>query len=138
MVELKNKLTVTKDFIDDLCNKSWQEIEHLQTQLANIADSEEGKKVSQLIKNLVTSYYVFIGSLENLNDINYTTQDVVQVKEPEAIEIEPQVEPDTMFEPEDEYAQAKTIDLDISEPFEYFVDFDEPTGEPLTDEDLYN
>jgi len=138
MVELKDKLTVTKDFIDELCSKSWQDIEQLQTQLANIADSDEGKKVKQLLKNLITSYYVFIGSLENLDDINYTTQDVVHVKEPEVVKIEPQAEPDIMFEPEDENTQAKTIDLDISEPFEYFVDFDEPTGEPLTDKDLYN
>ena len=25
-----------------------------------------------------------------------------------------------------------------TEPFEYFVDFDDPVGEPLTDDDLYN
>ena len=135
MVELKNKLTVTKDFIDELCTKGWQEIEHLQTQLANIADTEEGKKVSQLIKNLVTSYYVFVGSLENLDEVDLGIQVMTPNKKQEPVELEPQATQEVQIDLDDEYAQA---DIDISEPFEYFVDFDEPTGEPLTDKDLYN
>ena len=27
---------------------------------------------------------------------------------------------------------------EVIEPFEYFVDFDEPVGDPITDDDLYN
>lgn len=134
MVELKNKLTVTKDFIDELCNKSWQEIEHLQTQLANIADTDEGKKVSQLIKNLVTSYYVFIGSLENLDEVTLSTQAAAPVKKQEPVDYA-WTESEIQVNLDDEHIQS---DLDVSEPFEYFVDFDEPTGEPLTDKDLYN
>ena len=26
---------------------------------------------------------------------------------------------------------------EVSEPFEYFVDFDEPNGDPISDKDLY-
>ena len=65
--KLKDKLTASKDFLTELVDKSWLEIEHLQAQIANIDNTEENTKLIQLFKNLLTSYYVFIGGLENLN-----------------------------------------------------------------------
>jgi hypothetical protein len=138
---LKDKITTTKEFLNELETKSWQEIEHLQTQIANIEDTRENAPVIQLLKNLLTSYYVFIGGIENITIDNTTTikqttdtgskevdltkltkgtlNDVISVEVPNN-SIEPIAE-----EPQD------------FEPFEYFVDFDEPSGEPISDKELY-
>lgn len=141
---LKDKIQITKEFLTDLEMKSWQEIEHLQNQIANIEASEESTQVIQLLKNLLTSYYVFAGGLENLSDSNiacsaHEIKDNVEVEKeltsvnPAKIEIEIEPEFDAnFFEPQTEE------ELPDSEPFEYFVDFEEPVGEPLTDDDLYN
>ena len=67
---LKDKITVTKDFINELAEKSWHDIEHIQNQLANLADTEEGKKVGKLLSSLLTSYYVFVGGLENIDNVS--------------------------------------------------------------------
>ena len=140
---LKDKIPVTNDFIKELCDKSWQEVEHLQNQLINLETSEDGKKVSKLIQNLLTGYYVFIGSLENLDSIDYKISNDTDNREP-AVATEPKSE---LEQPPVKYQTMADIDYtpielstdnEVSEPFEYFVDFDEPVGEPLTDKDLYN
>lgn len=138
MVEytLKDKIQVTNAFVKDLCDKSWQEVEHLQNQLVNLEESEEGKKVSKLIKNLLTGYYVFIGSLENIDNIDILEPETPIKIEPEQPEEIPIKEPE--LQDIDCLQVVPTIDNEVSEPFEYFVDFDEPVGEPLTDKDLYN
>jgi hypothetical protein len=59
---LKDKLSLTPELLDSLTSKGWQEIEHLQAQIANIDDVS----LNQLLKNLLTSYYVFVGGLESL------------------------------------------------------------------------
>ena len=144
---LKNKLQITKEFLNDLETKSWQEIEHLQAQIANIDTTQENNQLIQLFKNLLTSYYIFVGGLENLGDIKPTTitDKVCLDKEQISAPVEKVVgdddyrdEPceDDIFEPVFAEKQDSATEADI-EPFEYFVDFDEPTGEPLSDEDLY-
>ena len=134
--DLKDKLIIDKEFLSDLEEKSWSEIEHLQNQIANIEDNLENKALIQLFKNLLASYYDFTGGLENLSDIHYikdkvkienTNDEISPVDEPI---IEPDVEEPIIEVPEDT--------TDFGEPFEYFVDFDEPIGDPLTDDDLYN
>lgn len=139
---LKDKLNVTNDFIEELTNKSWQEIEHIQSQIANLADTAEGKKVAKLLNNLLTSYYVFIGCLENF-DINDNV--IAQPTEEPALELQNEVTTGVITDKESEVdelpvALNNTIENDfiVTEPFEYFVDFDDPIGEPLTDKDLYN
>jgi hypothetical protein len=138
-ITLTEKLVVTDTFLADLIDKSWQEIEHLQTQIANIEATEASVEVVRLLKQLLTNYYVFVGGLENINNSNSTTVakivDTTSTKSlptPVTIETEPEVSFDDQPMTTPEYTQMD------SEPFEYFVDFDEPTGEPLTDEDLYN
>ena len=141
---LKDKLTINKEFLADLETKCWQEIEYLQSQIANI----DNAKLSQLFKNLLTSYYIFVGGIENLDseDIVATPTDNICVnKEPISTDVEKAVgnddyhdEPceDDIFEPVFVEKQNSAVEANI-EPFEYFVDFDEPIGEPLSDEDLY-
>lgn len=145
---LKDKILITKEFLNDLETKSWQEIEHLQNQIANIEITPETVEVIKLLKSLLTSYYVFTGGLENLADIpsTYKVRDfsdkvctekdqvLVNIKEPvKKIESELYTTND-IFESLTTAKEPKEI---ISEPFEYFVDFEEPTGDPISDEDLY-
>ncbi len=133
---LKDKIKIDKNFINDLIAKSWQDSESIQNQIDSIeVDSPQAARLVKLLKDLLTSYYVFTGCLENMEYEPINT-----------IELEPvqQEEPVTVFE---EPAPENTSDIGIldefepeaiNEPFEYFVDFDEPIGEPLTDDDLYN
>jgi hypothetical protein len=143
---LKDKLQVTKEFLTDIETKSWQEIEHLQSQIANIA---EGEELAQLLKNLLTSYYVFVGGIERISAkptptvtkvIPFTDNVCV---EKELITAEP-IDSNSVKEFNNkevfadlERARAESQESSV-EPFEYFVDFDEPVGEPITDDDLYN
>lgn len=140
---LKDKLPITKEFLKDLEIKGWQEIEHLQNQIANIESTNENLEVIQLLKGLLTSYYVFTGGLENLNNEDYTSN--ISNKVEDKKEVIPEVERIT----DDDYLADLVLDAptvkqselvvdNYSEPFEYFVDFDEPIGDPLTDDDLYN
>ena len=140
LYNLKEKIQVNKEFLDSLTAKGWQEVEYLQNQIINI--EKENSEVLQLLNNLLTSYYVFIGGVENLID-----KPVVSVKPaaeptkekedtPQEIIInksEPEFFEDNMTF-EDEVTKQEELDF---EPFEYFVDFEEPTGEPISDEDLY-
>ena len=135
---LKDKLLVTQEFIDELTEKSWQEIEHVQSQIASLADTPEGNKVAKLLNNILTSYYVLAGSLENFNINDTAISQPIEVAstelpneiiiEKESVEIVEPSEQEVTIEPEST----------VTEPFEYFVDFDDPIGEPLTDKDLYN
>jgi hypothetical protein len=147
--ELKDKLAVTADFLSELEAKSWQEIENLQSQITNLAEGSMNDGLRQLFKNLLMSYYIFAGGLTNLIDgsklvktSNFTNKDEMSA----TINAEKEINSakDTLDElaefeelPE-EPPKDEPTENDSFEPFEYFVDFDEPTGEPLTDEDLYN
>jgi hypothetical protein len=136
--ELKDKINVTDDLLHELETKCWQEIEQLQVQIANLSEGATNDKLRQLLKNLLTSYYVFTGGVESLigEPIDNTVlQQDVQIEEPvetvehEAISAEPEISIS------DEYVQN---DNEVSDPFEYFVDFDDPVGDPISDDDLYN
>jgi hypothetical protein len=140
---LKDKLVVTKAFIDELTDKSWQEIEHLQNQIVNLDKTEDGTKVERLLKNLLTSYYVFVGGLENIDNIDSGTSEF-KIEEP-TVEEEPKSENVPVISQNDDIPLWDSMhdsmvdsQLTDTEPFEYFVDFDEPIGDPLTDDDLYN
>jgi hypothetical protein len=140
---LKDKLSITKDFLKDLEEKSWLEIEHLQNQITNIEDNAENKALIQLLKNLLTGYYIFVGGLENL-DSNITTNKAIDEVLPEKEDTPKVVDAtdddylaDLVFD-EPAIEKSEPVINDYSEPFEYFVDFDEPIGDPLTDDDLYN
>lgn len=137
---LKEKIKVTKEFLDELITKSWQEAESLQQQIVNINTSTQlGAEVVKLLKNTCTNYYVLIGCLEAL--VENPSADDKQSAEPEALQnmTEPEVFKELVMSEEE---PKETINLPTErsedfEPFEYFVDFDEPVGEPLSDKDLY-
>jgi hypothetical protein len=136
---LKDKLLITKEFLNDLETKSWQEIETLQNQIANIEVNTDNAELLQLLKNLLTSYYIFTGGLENLNNGMSTS---IQQKVNDTIPVQniSQDKSITMNieKPKKTFPASNDLEVVNFEPFEYFVDFDEPSGEPLSDEDLYN
>jgi hypothetical protein len=138
--ELKNKLIINDDFVHELITKSWAEIDQLLLQSKNIENTVENSELIQLFKNLLTSYYVFVGGLENLSSkkmFHVAAPAATLSAENNSLLDTPKTKTDIEKELE-EPAHEEDITLDVIEPFEYFVDFDEPTGEPLTDEDLYN
>lgn len=138
---LKDKILITKEFLADLESKGWQEIEGLQSQIANIEANSENTTLIQLLKNLLTSYYVFIGGLENLSsgnaDFAATISEVPLNVTKEVYTDKAETDLSIIKEPEADLYPQEVLKDNSFEPFEYFVDFDEPTGEPLSDEDLY-
>ena len=144
-IVLKDKIKVDKNFINDLITKSWEDSESIQNQIDSIEiDSEVAAKAVKLLKDLLTSYYVFTGCLENLENEPIEVVEPIkpakvtkpEVIVPEKLTIIPE-EPVKVMPDIDIFSELDTDEAD-SEPFEYFVDFDEPVGEPLTDDDLYN
>ena len=140
--ELKDKITTTQELLNELEAKGWQEIEHLQTQINNLAEGATNDRLRQIFKNLLTSYYVFTGGIETLASEpinNVSTQPEAKLEEPVTNTIiEPTIdELDSVNSVEDFIIKDEKNNYEVSEPFEYFVDFDEPTGDPISDEDLY-
>jgi hypothetical protein len=135
-----NKIEVTNDFLTELIDKSWQESEAIQQQISNIDDSTKlGSDVIKLLKNTRTAYYVLIGCLETLAE-NPNTVLEAPATELEATAAQNTQEQETAVETTYIDEQKNISDLDTTvnfEPFEYFVDFDEPSGAPISDQDLY-
>lgn len=130
MSELKTKLRVDKELIDDLISKSWLEIDSIQAQLSTLSsESAVGKKVQQVLKNLLTNYYIFVGELENI--------EVPELPVPQDSHNEVSKQTYNGLQSVEQITVAKENEDVSFEPFEYFTDFDDPTGEPLTDTDLY-
>lgn len=141
-IVLKDKIRINNNFINDLISKSWQDSESIQNQIDSIeVDSPQATKVVKLLRDLLTSYYVFTGCLETLeNEPTEITKSAEFVKPEVSVSETPTIIPEELVKIEVP-ATDMLIELEDnndSEPFEYFVDFDEPTGEPLTDDDLYN
>jgi hypothetical protein len=140
---LKDKLLINKDFLNDLSTKSWQEIEHLQSQITNIENKPENADILKLLKSLLTSYYVFVGGLENLASdtpkISLDTNEIgvqndYSLGDTDSLETGPEID---IVDSSEELFNIDEPHQTSIEPFEYFVDFDEPFGDPLTDADLY-
>lgn len=143
-IVLKDKIKVDKSFINDLITKSWQDSESIQSQIDSIEiDSNTAAKTVKLLKDLLTSYYVFTGCLENLENepikpVEVAEPVIVVPEKPTIIPEEPIEAAVHKIEVPDTDMLVELEDDPESEPFEYFVDFDDPVGEPLTDDDLYN
>lgn len=144
-IELKDKIKITDEYLQELISKSWHESENLQRQIKalNVISSRDAKVV-ELLKQLLTNYQIFIGCLEGLSEETFEEVKTKAVL-PE-FESEPAVS-DVVIEENltDEITSLEMNSTDtlmesveVQEPFEYFVDFDDPVGEPLTDKDLYN
>ena len=146
-IVLKDKIKVDKNFINDLISKSWEDSESIQNQIDSIeVDSTVAAKTVKLLKGLLTSYYVFTGCLENLENeptVAVEPNTELEAAAPEKLTIIPEAPverevPAYKAEVPETSLLTELEDDQESEPFEYFVDFDEPTGNPLTDDDLYN
>lgn len=139
---LKDKIEVTEEFLNELIAKNWQETEALQQQIANIDTSTQlGADVVRLLRNTCTNYYVIIGCLESLAEGHMPKPDVEMDDEADL------TQDAAMLEIPQESLSIDNLSVDTQnnkaendtdfEPFEYFVDFDEPSGEPLSDKDIY-
>lgn len=165
--ESKENLPVS--FLTDFISKGWEEVGYLKANIESIKEAFKGtKKVEELLQALIDAYLVCIGQLEaHINDKNYIEypeesgllKEDLEIKiSDEVVEIKPE---DTVTAYSYDEAENKIIltteeskdedeieDVEVeekeepkveSEPFEYFVDFDEPDmSEPaLTDDDIY-
>ena len=137
--DLKQKLTVDKTVINDLIAKSWQESDNIQTQIESIEQGSDlaSKTVLDALNGLLTSYYVFAGRLESLltdldkkDLIDTDFKKINDITEPAELDI-------SLKETEPEIEKCPNKADKAFEPFEYFVDFDDPVGKPLTDADIY-
>ena len=141
--ELKDKLSITNELLEELTKKGWQEIDYLQAQIDNLASGPANDQLRQLLKSLLVSYYVFTGGIETLisEPIDTKVEPIEKTTQESTFEIQVEDTSDII----DDVAKQDNITVVVNEPaididdsFEYFVDFDEPVGEPLTDDDLYN
>ena len=140
--ELKDKISVSNELLNELTTKGWQEIEYIQAQIANLADGKANNQLRKVLNNLLTSYYVFTGSIEGLSEEDISNSGIEVLPEQpeldtgsEEIIAEPITDTTNNFSIKNDIS---TDDYEVSDPFEYFVDFDDPIGDPLTDKDLYN
>lgn len=144
-IELKDKIKITDEYLQELISKSWHESENLQRQIKalNVISSKDAKVV-ELLKQLLTSYQIFIGCLEGLSEETFEevkTKAVLPEFESEPVVSEVVI--DESLTDEITFLETNSTDtlmesVEVQEPFEYFVDFDDPVGEPITDKDLYN
>lgn len=140
-IELKEKISLTPNFLNELISKGWLEIDYLQTQLRNV---DNNTALKQLLNNLLTSYYVFVGGLENIqlegianmdnkNTCTDTALKQIDIIEQDKIDNSAEIALNKI----QQEVPSTTVTSMVDEPFEYFVDFDEPIGNPISDKDLY-
>ena len=136
---------ISKELIKNFTDKSWQEIENIKLQLNSLSKNTHVEKAAHAALNdLLTSYYIFVGRLESLLDDGSIANMAETEKRPAAKPEHPTVIPnvdvhntkDTFIDNIPKVQITDSTDVDF-EPFEYFVDFDEPVGNPLSDKDLY-
>jgi hypothetical protein len=123
----------------------------LKEQIKALKEEFDGKgieKIEEIFQGLIDAYLINIGQLELfLHENDYVevpeieeekVEDPVEEEETEEVEeSEEEVEIEDEVEVEVEPQKiVKNVPADF-EAFEYFVDFDEPEGEALTDDDLY-
>lgn len=154
--------TIPVSFITDMMSKSWDEVGYLKEASAALKETyKDTAKVEELMQDLMDAYLVFIGQLElylhkeenivtaadetdskNVEEVE-ETEETEQVKAPKPelpeadFEIEPIAGPPASETPNE---PAPALDVEASDPFDFFVDFDEPDmSQPaLTDAELYD
>lgn len=133
-------------FITSFVSRGWEEVGMLKEQIKALKEEFGGKgieKIEEIFQGLIDAYLINIGQLELfLHENDYVEVPEIEeekVEEPvEEEETEEEVEIEDEVEVEVEPQKiVKNVPADF-EAFEYFVDFDEPEGEALTDDDLYN
>jgi hypothetical protein len=161
--EIQEALPVS--FVTDMMSKGWDEVGYLREASAAIKETyKDTAKVEELMQDLMDAYLVFIGQLElylhNEEDIIAPTEEPKEekpeAKEPAAKEDEEDIEevkapieppkpelPEADFEiePLAEPAPSNMVaaPAEVSDPFEFFVDFDEPdmSTPSITEDELY-
>lgn len=160
--------TLPVSFVTDMMSKGWDEVGYLREASAAIKETyKDTAKVEELMQDLMDAYLVFIGQLElylhNEEDIIAPTEepkeekpeakestkkeaekDIEEVKapveppKPELPEADFEIEP--LTEPTSGDRVAAPTEAEVSDPFEFFIDFDEPDmSQPaLTDAELYD
>lgn len=132
-------------FITSFVSRGWEEVGMLKEQIKALKEEFGGKgieKIEEIFQGLIDAYLINIGQLELfLHENDYVEVPEIEeekVEEPvEEEETEEEVEIEDEVEVEVEPQKiVKNVPADF-EAFEYFVDFDEPEGEALTDDDLY-
>lgn len=163
--ESKEKLPLS--FLTDFVSRSWDSLGLLKQEIAAIKEEFSGtKKVEELMQGIVDAYLVCIGQLElHMQNNDYLEfpeeakteslalkESTPERQDGEAPAIEEGKEHETQPSPA---ASADSEDVEIelntetanasadakadehSDDFEYFCDFDEPSGEAITDDELY-
>lgn len=139
-------------FITSFVSRGWEEVGMLKEQIKALKEEFGGKgieKIEEIFQGLIDAYLINIGQLELFLHEN----DYVEVPEIEEEKVEEPVEEEEteeVEESEEEVEIEDEVEVEVEpqkvvknvpadfEAFEYFVDFDEPEGEALTDDDLYN
>lgn len=138
-------------FITSFVSRGWEEVGMLKEQIKALKEEFGGKgieKIEEIFQGLIDAYLINIGQLELfLHENDYVevpeieeekAEEPVEEENEEVEETEEEVEINDEVEVEVEPQKVvKNVPADF-EAFEYFVDFDEPEGEALTDDDLYN
>jgi hypothetical protein len=162
--EIQEALPVS--FVTDMMSKGWDEVGYLREASAAIKETyKDTAKIEELMQDLMDAYLVFIGQLElylhNEEDIIAPTEEPKEEKpeakepaekedEEDIEEVKAPIEPpkpelpeaDFEIEPLAEPTPSNRVDAPAegSDPFEFFVDFEEPDmSQPaLTDAELYD
>lgn len=156
---MQEELPIT--FITSFVSRGWEEVGMLKEQIKALkSEFKNIDKIEEILQGLIDAYLINIGQLELfLHDNDYVEVPNIEEQEKQ----EEQEEESEVLEKEDieddeietdeiedvikiENDKPEEIEAPIImhqapkdfEAFEYFVDFDEPSGDALTDEDLYN
>lgn len=114
----------------------WSEVGRLKDEVKAISENfSDAKHFEKILNNIIDEYLIAIGQTESLLD----EKKIVELPEEdslnESITLKISLEDEEIEENECENCSENEIQL--SEPFEFVVDFDEPSGEKLTDQDIY-
>ena len=139
-------------FLTSLISEGWDRVGTIKEQILTIQNEFKGyERVITALQGLMDSYLVCIGQIEAVlddesgiasadtdDDFENAAAPIVKVvdKEDRADALTSKVAgADSQVAKDAPLVRVRTTEP--AEQFEYFVDFDEPVGSPLTDEDIY-
>jgi hypothetical protein len=150
----QDELPIT--FITSFVSRGWEEVGMLKEQIKALkAEFKNVDKIEEILQGLIDAYLINIGQLELfLHENEYVEvptieetsdkkeDEEVSASEEESEEVEPEVKVIEVEAPAEESESEGRVVMQPApkdfEAFEYFVDFDDPTGDPLTDDDIYD
>lgn len=150
----QDELPIT--FITSFVSRGWEEVGMLKEQIKALkAEFKNVDKIEEILQGLIDAYLINIGQLELfLHENEYVEvpaieetsdkkeDEEVSTSEEESEEVEPEVKVIEVEAPAEESEPEGRVVMQPApkdfEAFEYFVDFDDPTGDPLTDDDIYD